>query len=558
MTRFGGVSAVVDDVVRAGVHAGIMASMAPAARRFQRAQTDVAGAQRAAWRQVKASLQGTTLLRRMPDLAGVSDPAGLKDAAPIVGYDDIAEDIRAAADGARSVRSASPIERFERSGGSSGAQKLLPLTTAFLRDMQQGIAAWLFDLYRATPSLMTSSAYWSISPIGQKVSRTAGGIPIGADDDISYLPGPLRGLMRRVMAAPNALAAFPDVDSCRYATLRALIERPDLGLVSVWSPTFLTLLLDGLQQWGSKLLDDLAEGTCRPPGGDASVAAAVAAMPLTRQRRRADRLRRHLTQVGHLDALVVWPRLQHLSMWCDGESARFAVAAAERLPGVHVAAKGLLATEGIVTVPITSAPAPALAATSHVYEFLSDEGQVKLPHELEVGDVVEVLLTTSAGLVRYRLGDRVEVVGHLGELPCLRFVGRAGTVCDLVGEKVSSALASAVLERAAAAVRVPRFSMLAPNRDDPVGYVVYVDGLDSDEADAFARVVDDALAEGHPYRYARELGQLAPIVARPAPHGLDRYERWRVQRGQRAGDIKIPSLCLDDDVHAVVGADAAV
>ena len=68
------------------------------------------------------------------------------------------------------------------------AQKLLPLTKAFLRDMQQGLAAWLFDLYRATPSLMTSSAYWSISPIGQKLNRTAAGIPIGADDDVSYLP----------------------------------------------------------------------------------------------------------------------------------------------------------------------------------------------------------------------------------------------------------------------------------------------------------------------------------------------------------------------------------
>jgi hypothetical protein len=551
-------SDVMNDGIRAGIHGALLASMAPAARRFDRARLDPQGAQRAAWRGAQKSLRGTLVARRYTGLLRIEDPAALRDVAPVVDYDDIADDIHAAAAGAVGVRSASPIERFERSGGSSGAQKLLPLTKAFLGEMQQGLSAWLFDLYRHTPALLTTSAYWSISPIGQKASRTSGGIVIGADDDVSYLPGPLRGLMRRVMAAPQALARFPDVDSCRYATLRTLIERPDLGLISVWSPTFLTLLLDGLQAHGAKLLDDLAEGTCRPPGADATVAAVAQTLPVQRQRRRADRLRRHLHQAGHLDPQQVWPRLHHLSMWCDGESARFAAAVASRLPGAVVQPKGLLATEGIISIPITGAIAPVLAATSHVYEFIDGDGRIKMPHELAVGDVVEVLLTTSSGLLRYRLGDRVEVMGHLDRLPCLRFLGRVATTCDLVGEKVSSALATTVLERAAAEVQRPRFSLLVPRRDvGAVGYVVYVDGLDDVAAAAFAGAVEDGLAEGHPYRYARALGQLAPVRAVRSTDGLDRFERWRIQQGQRAGDIKIPSLCLDDDVHAVLGQTGA-
>ena len=56
------------------------------------------------------------------------------------------------------------------------------------------------------------------------------------------------------------------MDAFRYATLRHLLQADDLRLISVWNPTFLTLLLDALAaNWGP-LLDDLAAGTLTLPG----------------------------------------------------------------------------------------------------------------------------------------------------------------------------------------------------------------------------------------------------------------------------------------------------
>ena len=539
--------------VRRAVHGALLASMWPAARSFQRAVSDADGAQRLALRRVVASLQGTLVARRHPGLVDVVDPARLRDVAPLTSYDDIAADIDAMANGAANVRTNSSLVRFERSGGSSGLQKLLPMTRHFLADMQRGLSPWLHDLYRHDARLAPTSSYWSISPIGSRARPTPGGIPVGSDDDSDYLPSALQALLRQVLVSSPALAALPDVDACRYATLRLLMARDDLGLISVWSPTFLSLLLDTLDTCADRLLDDLADGTCRIPGANAATEVVVGRLPLTALPRRAEQLRRCLRRNGRLEVADVWPHLSVVSLWRDGESARFAQSLAARLPGVVLQGKGLLATEGIITIPLSSAPAPVLCVQSHVYEFLLDDGSVLLPHEVPVGCEAEVVLSTTAGLLRYRLGDRVRVEGRLGTTPCLRFLGRTGTVSDLVGEKLSGELVTRVLDHVGSVVDRPHFALLAPVREAPLRYRLYVDGLSTAAAGRFGAAVDDALCGGHPYRYARKLGQLGPVEVVQVPGAMPRFEQWRIRRGQRAGNIKFPTLCLDDECHEALG-----
>ena len=52
------------------------------------------------------------------------------------------------------------------------------------------------------------------------------------------------------------------------------------------------------------------------------------------------------------------------------------------------------------------------------------------------GKRYEVIVTNGGGLWRYRLGDSVECTGHLVATPTLRYLGRAGQVSDLRGEKL--------------------------------------------------------------------------------------------------------------------------
>jgi hypothetical protein len=498
------------------------AALAPAAYSFARAVQDPRAAQTEALHRIVAEIGRS---RRHAPLLAVRTLTQLQSTAPITTYDDYADDLRDAASGIANVLAQSRILRFERSGGSTAAQKLLPQSKPFLAEMDRALHPWLFDLYARVPGVAQGSAYWSISPMGAKAGKTAGGIPIGADDDAAYFPAPIRALLHKVLAVPSSLAQLSSVDECRYQTLLALLQRDELAMISVWSPTFLTLLLHTLRARRADL---------------------VSALRATHPERA-----RLLEQTD--DVAALWPRLALVSMWADGASAAFVDEARAQLPHVPLQPKGLLAVEGVVSIPWRGAH--PLAVNSHVLEFVpvANGARAQRPrfaHEIEVGETYEVLLTTSAGLVRYNLGDRVLVTGAHAATPTVKFVGRGGVVSDLVGEKLAVDRVASVL---AAELPRARFAMLAPSLQ-PRGYVLFLDAgdaRDTSDDDSAARV-ERRLCEGHPYRHARELGQLAPVRVRRVHDALRWYETRCVVRGQRAGDVKPTPLHLATDWEETV------
>ncbi|WNG23061.1 GH3 auxin-responsive promoter family protein [Cystobacter fuscus] len=524
---------------------GLRVALAPSALRFHQALSRPERAQAECLSRVLRAVEGTTQAARLPGFPRVRTAREFQDAVPLSTPDSVLADIEALKAGARRVLTRAPVSRFEPSGGSSGASKYIPVTQGLLGEFHHALAPMLFDLLTARPALRAGPSYWSISPIGRKQGRTPGGIPVGSVEDSAYFPRFLQPLLTRVFAVPGAVAWLPDVESCRYVTLWFLVAREDLALVSVWNPSFLTLLMDALERHGERLADDLERGVCRPPGGSGGdVGAVLARLRFSPQPQRARVLREALR--SGLRGAALWPRLSLLSMWTDAQAAHAVEPVRLRFPGVEIQGKGLLATEGVITLPLFAAPAPVLAVRSHFFEFLEPEhpeARPRLAHELEVGRTYSVLLSTSGGLLRYHLGDLVRVEGFHHATPCLRFLGRADAVSDLVGEKLSAHRVSTVL--AATLSRVlgqrPSFAMMAPEWEAPAppAYRLFVD-TDVPEArlEASARAIEDALCEGYHYRYARELGQLGPVRVLRVTDGARHYEARCIALGQRAGDIK--------------------
>src|SRR5206468_2600321 len=203
-------------------------------------------------------------------------------------------------------------------------------------------------------------------------------------------------------------------------------------------------------------------------------------------------------------------------------------------PGVEIQPKGLLATEGFVTIPF--AGRWPLAIRSHFFEFLSeDDGSPRFAWELEEGGIYSVVLTTGGGLYRYRLQDRVRVEGFVEKTPSLRFLGKEGHVSDLRGEKLHESFVAGVLARVFGRAGIaPRFAMLAP---DESGYALY---LESERIPAgLAAEIDAELSANPQYRLCRALGQLAPVRLQPVGQGAyGRYLEECRRRGQRWGDVK--------------------
>jgi hypothetical protein len=188
------------------------------------------------------------------------------------------------------------------------------------------------------------------------------------------------------------------------------------------------------------------------------------------------------------------------------------------------------------------------AYRSHYLEFIPDgEVEAKCIGELQSDHEYTVIVTTGGGLYRYNLHDRVRVDGFYRTLPVLTFTGR-NTVSDLVGEKVEERHVRKVVDRAQQqAVLSPLFRLCAPERTTAGAYyVLYIEpGKAAKGGELRARLeilrdeTEKGLLENYHYRYAREIGQLAPLkLYTISSGGKQAYTRRCLDQGQRAGDIK--------------------
>ena len=424
--------------------------------------------------------------------------------------------------GASHVLTRDPVRLFEPTSGSSGATKLIPYTASLQREFQRGIRAWVADLFQHSPGLLAGPAYWSVSPVCGAAKKTAGGIPIGFDDDTSYLAGWQRRLVKAVMAVPDRVRLASDLEAFRYATLLFLVRARDLRLISVWNPTFLSLLLDGLPEWGDRLCHDLAD-----PRRGREVSAALRA-----------------SSRAEMQAQL-WPKLGLISCWTDANAAGPAAQLGALFPHCRMQGKGLIATEALVSFPLTNYDGSALAIRSHFLEFLPlDSDRPLLAHQLDRGARYAVVVTTGGGLYRYQLGDQVEVTGRAGDCPLIRFVGRQASVSDWFGEKLNDAHVACVLREVFSEIGIaPSFAMLACDSETPARYVLYVDcDASNDLLDRAAASIENRLRTNFHYDYARRLGQLDSVRALLVRDGADVYLRAAVRNGMKAGDVKVPAL----------------
>ncbi len=515
-----------------------LATSIPAWMRFNRALHDPEKSQRQILRRLLTS-NAASAYGRAYGFGEIRSYEQFRERVPVVEYEALEPWVARIVRGEQSVLTVEPVMRLLPTSGSTGGRKLIPFTATFQRELNAAIGPWIVDLCRQNPSIALGPAYWSISPaIPASAEKSA--VPVGFDDDSAYVGGLRRRFVKASFAVPSALRLVGDVESSRYVTLLCLLRQRELRLVSVWHPSFLTLLLDALPAWWDELLQDVERGGCArtsvlPP----EVRCAVDAPPNPQRAR-------ELHRADPVDAHTLWPRLRIVSCWGDGQATIALADLRRRLPRAVVQPKGLLATEAFVSIPFCGQHPVAVA--SHFYEFTDASGEPRLAHELRAGEIYEVIVTTAGGLWRYRLGDLVEVDGFIAATPSLRFLGRGGSVSDLCGEKLAETFVTRATKTVCASLGfVPRFAMLAPEVDaaGSWNYTLFAEGELPRE---FTARLDEELRKNPHYALCRDLSQLGPLRCfRIASGAYDAFCKASFNAGQRLGDIKPQALSSRTD-----------
>ncbi len=363
------------------------------------------------------------------------------------------------------------IRFFETTSGSTGNKKLIPYTSELLSSFQNMFLLWIHDLiFHSNIHFESGKFFMSISP------------RIGEDstDDRKYISPLLKLILDPFLVSNPSTHSAKTGNEFIKKIATDLREAKDLEAISIWSPTYLLTIIE---------------------------------------------------ELSPLNAKELWPRLKLISCWTEAQADRSARRLKEIFPGVLIQSKGLLLTEGPVTIPWTAAGGNIPLITEAVYELYDGERLIPI-YDGIVGKEYVIVMTQKNGFLRYDTKDKVLVTGYYHKVPILVFKGRTGVTVDLAGEKFSEEMIDNIF-----CDLNENFLIVPDVRKHIPGYVFLSSYDDSD--------LEKRLLSFHHYRLARELKQLLPLRTIKITNPFIYYRKFLAKEGMSMGNIKESLLVTD-------------
>ncbi|MBU1105776.1 MAG: GH3 auxin-responsive promoter family protein [Candidatus Riflebacteria bacterium] len=520
-----------------------MSTCVAEAMRFKRvASRNLRTVQANVLREILANADNSEFARQH-GFAGITSVKDFQSCVAVNDYEDLQPWIQRIAAGEQQILGNEKVLMFEETSGSTGGTHLIPYTSGLQQAFNRALHPWLLDLYKNVQGLWGGPAYWVVTPRSAAGRTTSGGVKIGFADDSDYFGRWSRPLINALMAVSGDVKMCGGGQSWRYLTALSLLRCEDLRLISLWNPTFFSALIRSIDEWSDELESDLRNGTCCPVFSEAAAVDQFSGFTASPMPQRAELLKVAIAalRAGRPTefASLLWPHLAAVSSWTESEAASGAAQLQSFFPRHLWQTKGLLATEGAVTLPMSGAPAPVLAVRSAFFEFEEGEdgaGEIKLAHELKIGGRYRVIMTTFGGLYRYRLHDIVEMRGWWHNLPCLAFAGKEAMICDLCGEKLSTAHVKNILGALPGHFSTAFVAPEKPASPELPGYLLVASCEESDLGqNELAARVETALCENIHYRWGREAGQLQAARALLLPVSPAKLDQMRMHRLETDG-----------------------
>lgn len=419
---------------------------------------------------------------------------------PVVNYEDIKEFVEKEKSGENNVLLSDKIKLFELTSGSTSDVKYIPYTEKFLKSYMNGVFAWIYNLYQNNKRLFLGSSYWSVSPILKREAVTIGGIRVGIEDDTSYFDKVSAFFLNKLFTVPKEIKNIQNMEDFLLITAVFLLLSENLAMISVWSPSFLMILLDFIEKnhkvicqivksedlgteffadknLGNKKYFQIIQKKYRKlweknrskflinyfekyEKNILSKNDKTQNLEITEKNNENEIIAENKnleTKSGNkivenfVDYSVIWEKLSLVSCWADSDSYEIFIKLKEKLNpnkknmNLKFQGKGLMSTECIVSFPLENVENGSVVAyNSFFYEFIQvsddelENRSPKLLDELELGERYCVVVTTNAGLYRYNTNDIVEVTGFYHKIPIVKFIGRINNFSDIVGEKLKN------------------------------------------------------------------------------------------------------------------------
>jgi hypothetical protein len=476
---------------------------------------------------------------------------GFRRAVPIQAYEDLRAAIeREIATGTREIAPEIAL-MYARTSGTTGKPKYIPVTPATLRQAKSAQQAMAFVPHAALGCFAGRVLGLGGATTEETLARD---VPAGAISGLIYQSMPR--FMRAKYLLPPELFSIEDYDLKYQVMARLALAAPDISTIATANPATILRLLNVIESSWDDLVAGVRDGIFhaseRIPYG---IAREIA--PLLRPHpARADALALLRRRPGVVTLAALWPDLRAVVTWLGGGCAIAAEAVRKQLPGsARMVDGGYVSSELRGTIVVDIERNLALPVLGDVFfEFVPveqwDAGirETRLVHQLEEGRDYHVIVTTSAGLLRYHMNDVMRACARIAGTPSLVFIRKGRGVTNIVGEKI----AEDQIHAAVTAVVSPPPEFYVALADTPRAvYRLYLETGGSIVAAAtLAESLDAKLCELNiEYAAKRGSGRLAGLEVKLLKSGAGGgYHRHCVEtKGQREAQAKVRALQTTDE-----------
>lgn len=533
----------------------------PVTARFV-AQTRSAEAVQARFLQALLRYHENTELGQDLKLSKISTLKEFQQRVPIWPYSNYEPYIERIAQGKPNILTPDPVTYLNLTSGSTGKQKLIPVTRQTQRLRSQanilsigfGVTALHQQGLPIGQIILTSSI--------QGIGHTEGNIPYGpisAGDLRSQNPVTLK-----LLAHPFDLLGIPDQAARQYLCLLFALHNPYTGIIAANFPVLALQLGQFLEEHAPLLIQDVAQGTITPGFPLAPHLKTQLLEQLSPNPQRAEQLQYIFEKEGRLTPKQAWPHLSCVATARGGTSDFYLQRFPDYFGNVPVFGGLYASSEAVFSIyPGLDEDGSILAINSSFFEFIPmDDGEVApektlLAEQLQVGGLYRILLTNYHGFYRYDIGDVVEVVGFYGKTPLIVFRHRSGGTLSSTTEKTTEYHIIQVMQSLQQTFNLPleNFCVTLSAHETPPHYWVNIElasGKVLPEPQAFLVAFDRELQAIHTsYAIKRPDIIPSPKLRIMSPGGFATVRQRLLDKGTPEAHLKFPHL--SEDRHFLTG-----
>ncbi|KAJ0700627.1 putative GH3 family protein [Helianthus annuus] len=511
----------------------------------------------------------TEYLRRY-NLAGATDRETFKSKIPMVTYEDLEPIIQRIANGDRSpILSAHPISEFLTSSGTSaGERKLMPTIREELdrRQLLYSLLMPVMNLYM--PGLDKGKGLYFL--FVKSETKTPGGLLARPVLTSYYKSDHFKTRAfdpYNVYTSPNEAILCPDSFQSMYSQmLCGLYERQQVLRLGAIFASGLLRAIRFLQLNWRELAHDIRTGTLNLKISDSDIRSCMARV-LRPDMELADFIESECSKDNWERIITrVWPNTKYLEVIVTGAMAQYIPTLDYYSGGLPKVCTMYASSECYFGLNLNPMCKPSevsytIMPNMAYFEFLPHDpnspsaGSDKLVDlvDVEVGKEYELVITTYAGLCRYRVGDILRVTGFHNSAPQFHFVRRKNVLLSIDSDKTDEAELQSAVENASKLLNtfnttVVEYTSYADTKTIPGHYVIYWELLVKDPTNSPTKEVLEqcclAMEESlnSVYRQGRvECNSIGALEIRVVKNGtFEELMDYAISRGASINQYKVP------------------